>query len=361
MALQEPVGPQIRVRLPGRQQVPGDHQDRVRDRHDRLLVAPLSLPPGVLAGQSRCPCPGPRRWPPRSARPAAIGRPCRWWPRGACRPTRGCPGSSPPSSPGARPRELAPVGADLGQEDLSGPLADPGMVLTRASSGERGATTRATWLRSRSMASARSSRCPSSSPSSGACWARTRPSSASPSAGSLARRRPSASTAGSWVPATRPSPTARPETPSTSAATVPSVIRRPPRPAAAAGPPGSAHRAAPCGRGSDPAAPGSAGGTNQGRTRPWATSWPIATAAATSVLGPGTVPRWAAFSSQHRQSSSSRTDSGRQDTPVDSIPTTVTAWLAVQSPSSTSPAVVARTDRVGCSRPPTGRGPRPWR
>ena len=51
MALQEPVGPEIRVPLPGRQQVPGDHQDRVRDRHDRLLVPPRSLQPGVLAGK----------------------------------------------------------------------------------------------------------------------------------------------------------------------------------------------------------------------------------------------------------------------------------------------------------------------
>ena len=31
----------------------------------------------------------------------------------------------------------------------------PGMVINRASSGERGATTRATWLLSRSMASSR--------------------------------------------------------------------------------------------------------------------------------------------------------------------------------------------------------------
>ena len=105
--------------------------------------------------QERCPCRGRRRWRPRRARPAAIGSPCGSCPRGACRPTGCWPGRSPPSSPSARRRDLAHVGADLGEDDLSGSLADPGIVINRASSGEHGATTRATWGLSRSTASSR--------------------------------------------------------------------------------------------------------------------------------------------------------------------------------------------------------------
>ncbi|HEV8649045.1 MAG TPA: hypothetical protein VG276_06465 [Actinomycetes bacterium] len=44
--------------------------------------------------------------------------------------------------------------------------------------------------------------------------------------------------------------------------------------------------------------------------------------------------------------------SGFQNTPVDSIPTTLTRWLASQSPSNTSPAVVVRNVRVSLRRSP---------
>jgi len=49
MALQEPVGPEIRVRLPGRQQVPGDHQDRVRDRQIAFLCPRRPLSKAAIA------------------------------------------------------------------------------------------------------------------------------------------------------------------------------------------------------------------------------------------------------------------------------------------------------------------------
>src|SRR5215217_4614315 len=65
-------------------------------------------------------------------------------------------------------------------------------------------------------------------PTSSPCWSvRNRPANASRSAGSLLRSRPlanAASTAGSCVPATRASSIARPETPSTSVATLDNLI-----------------------------------------------------------------------------------------------------------------------------------------
>jgi hypothetical protein len=49
-------------------------------------------------------------------------------------------------------------------------------------------------------------------------------------------------------------------------------------------------------------------------------------------------------------------ETGFQHTPVDSIPTTWTWWLASQSPSSTNPAVVVRNVRISLRRPPWPSG-----
>ena len=136
--------------------------------------------------------------------------------------------------------------------------------------------------------------------------------------------------------------------------------RRPPRPWPAAGPHGSARRSAPCGRGADRAAPGSAWAP---RTR----------------VGPGRAqPADRSTPSRpHRAWARARCAGGGIQQPALEVvfqqvghrppvhpgglhPTTVTPKLASQSPSSTSPAVVARNDRVCCSRPPPGQGPRRW-
>ncbi len=93
------------------------------------------------------------------------------------------------------------------------------------------------------------------------------------------------------------------------------------------------------------------GGTTQGRTRPWATSWQIQAASATPVLRPGTLRRCWAPGSQHSTSSSSRSSTHFQNTPVDSIPATATPELASQSPSGTSPGG-RRPKRADLAVPP---------
>jgi hypothetical protein len=101
----------------------------------------------------------------------------------------------------------------------------PGIVQSRASSGENGATIWATSPLNRWIASSRESRWANSSATSSRWWRATRPSRASRNAGSLLRRLPrarSARTSGSVVPPTSASSIARPETPSTSEATQPS-------------------------------------------------------------------------------------------------------------------------------------------
>src|SRR5512132_620553 len=155
VALQEPIGPEIRVRLPGRQQMPGDHQDRVRDRHDRLLVPPPSLQPGVLAGKIGA-----------LAASGGVGR-LNERDRSHREPLRVVPARCLPADsllPGQIPAQLAKCPAEVNWP-MSVPISarmtsavrwlTPGMVINRAGSGEKGATTRATWLLSRSTASSR--------------------------------------------------------------------------------------------------------------------------------------------------------------------------------------------------------------
>src|SRR5512133_3467915 len=119
------------------------------------------------------------------------------------------------------------VDADLGNDGLGGPLADPGDGVEAVTGPGDGAMTRSTAMSSSAMDRSSCSTWSRASRTSRAWWAPKRPRSASRSSGSLLRSRPRASSArtlGSRSPASSARSIARPETPSTSAATEPSRI-----------------------------------------------------------------------------------------------------------------------------------------
>src|SRR6266571_141391 len=97
LALLKVVLPQVVVGDPTGEDVVGDHQDRVADR-DRCPARPsAAFEPVVLGTEIAVLGPGGATW-----------SPCGCDPSRACRPTRCCPGTSPPTRPGAPRRGTGP-------------------------------------------------------------------------------------------------------------------------------------------------------------------------------------------------------------------------------------------------------------
>ena len=226
-ALQE-VRTQLVVGRAALQHVVHDHQQRVTQGHQRTASCPVAPPTVGTAPTGTSPWCG---WPPRPPAPASAAASDSPWSSCrscACRRSRCCPGTSPPTTPGGRrwgtapcPRRSppAPSPPPAGRPPGSSPAVPPPPQKGRGPPRSR-----------MPMRPINSSRCVTWSRcirSRKRWWSVTRPCNATRSSGIFSRRRlraRSASFAGSVSPAISASSMSRPETPSTSVATPASLM-----------------------------------------------------------------------------------------------------------------------------------------